>query len=173
MVAPAAGRILLGLLLEHFDAGHGPLVSGIDETLERRRGPRIAAKGTCRDAARFHGGHVVKSSGWRWVSLMWLGQMPWAGRVWALPLLTALAPAEPCYRTQRRQPRKLTDWARPSILQLRRWLPDQDLVVVGDGFTASSAAGPMMNGTTTRGTTATNADGLARNVGTGVAFECR
>lgn len=57
-----SARILLGLLLEHFGAGHGPLVFGIDETLERRRGPRIGAKGTYRDAARSHRGHVVKAS---------------------------------------------------------------------------------------------------------------
>lgn len=128
-----AARILLGLLLEHLGPGSGPLVFGIDETLERRRGPRIEAKGTYRDAARSHRGHVVKASGLRWVSLMWLGQIPWASRVWALPLLTVLAPSEPYYRTRGRQPKKLTDWARQLILQLRRWLPDRDLVVVGDG----------------------------------------
>ena len=137
-----SARILLGLLLEHFGANRGPLVFGplvfgIDETLERRRGPQIAAKGTYRDAARSHRGHVVKASGLRWISLMWLGQIPWAGRVWALPLLTVLAPSEPYYRAQRRQPKKLTDWARQSILQLRRWLPDRDLIVVGDGAYAA------------------------------------
>ena len=129
--------ILLGLLLEHLGPSRGPLVFGIDETLERRRGPRIEAKGTYRDAARSHGGHVVKASGLRWISLMWLGQIPWAHRVWALPLLTVLAPSEPYYRTRGRQTKKLTDWARQLILQLRRWLPDRDLVVVGDGAYAA------------------------------------
>ena len=129
--------ILLGLLLQHLAPDHGPLVFGIDETLERRRGPRIEAKGTYRDAARSHRGHVVKASGLRWISLMWLGQIPWAHRVWALPLLTVLAPSEPYYRTRGRQPKKLTDWARQLILQLRRWLPDRDLVVVGDGAYAA------------------------------------
>ena len=129
--------ILLGLLLQHLAPGHGPLVFGIDETLERRRGPRIEAKGTYRDAARSHRGHVVKASGLRWISLMWLGQIPWAHRVWALPLLTVLAPSEPYYRTRGRQPKKLTDWARQLILQLRPWLPDRDLVVVGDGAYAA------------------------------------
>ncbi len=65
-----SARILLGLLLEHFGPSRGPLVFGIDETLERRRGPRIKAKGTYRDAARSHRGHVVKASGLRWISLM-------------------------------------------------------------------------------------------------------
>ncbi len=132
-----SARILLGLLLEHFGPSRGPLVFGIDETLERRRGPRIKAKGTYRDAARSHRGHVVKASGLRWISLMWLGPIPGAGRVWALPLLTVLAPSEPYYRAQGRQPKKLTDWARQLIRQLRRWLPDRDLVVVGDGAYAA------------------------------------
>ena len=82
---------------------------------------------------------MVKASGLRWVSLMWLGRVPWASRVWALPVLTALAPSEPYYRERGRQPKKLTDWARQIILQLRRWLPDRDLKVVGDGAYAALA----------------------------------
>ena len=45
-------RILLLLLIQRFDHGDGPLVFGIDETIERRRGSRIRAKGIYRDAAR-------------------------------------------------------------------------------------------------------------------------
>src|SRR5258707_15554291 len=43
--------ILLRLLLKSFDSG-GPLVFGVDETIERRRGEKIAAKGIYRDAVR-------------------------------------------------------------------------------------------------------------------------
>ena len=32
-------RVLLGLLIRQLDRGDGPLIFGIDETLERRRGP--------------------------------------------------------------------------------------------------------------------------------------
>ncbi len=39
-----ASRVLLGLLVEAF-VPEGPLVVGIDETLERRWGKKIAAKG--------------------------------------------------------------------------------------------------------------------------------
>jgi hypothetical protein len=38
--------------------------------------------------------HFVKASGLRWMSLMLLAPVPWAGRVWALPFLTALVPSE-------------------------------------------------------------------------------
>ena len=75
----AVARILLALLLQHLDRGGGPLVSGIGETLKRRRGPRIKARGIYRDAARSSRHRLVKASGLRWISLMWLGRVPWAG----------------------------------------------------------------------------------------------
>ena len=67
--------------------------------------------------------NFVKASGLRWVSLMWLAPIPWAGRVWALPFLTVLAPSERFHRERGQRHKKLTDWARQMILQLRRWLP--------------------------------------------------
>lgn len=125
-------KVLLFLLLHHLDPGQGPLVFGIDETLERRWGRRISARGIYRDAVRSSASHLVKASGLRWVSLMWLASVPWAQRVWALPVLTALAPSERYYQRRGRRPKKLTDWARQIILQLRRWLPHRPLVLLGD-----------------------------------------
>ena len=125
-------RILLGLLILYLDRGDGPLIFGIDETLERRRGPKIKSLGIYRDAVRSSRSHLVKASGLRWVSLMWLGHVPWAGRYWALPFLTVLAPSERYHRQRGRRHKKLTDWARQMILQLRRWLPHRPLVLVGD-----------------------------------------
>ena len=127
-----AARILLMLLLQHLDHGDDPLVFGIDETLERRRGPRINTRGIYRDAVRSSRHQLVKASGLRWISLMWLGHVPWAGRHWALPVLTVLAPSARCHQQQGRRHKKLTDWARQMILQLRRWLPQRPLVLVGD-----------------------------------------
>ena len=45
----AVSPILLGLLVATF-VPDGPLVVGVDETIERRRGARIAAKSIYRDA---------------------------------------------------------------------------------------------------------------------------
>lgn len=66
---PEAARILL-MLLQHLESGDGPLVFGIDETLERCRGARIRARGIYRDAVRSRRHQMVKSSGLRWISLM-------------------------------------------------------------------------------------------------------
>jgi DDE superfamily endonuclease len=46
------GRVLLGLLVEAFVPEGGPLVVGIDETLERRYGKGISARGVYRDPVR-------------------------------------------------------------------------------------------------------------------------
>ena len=89
----AVSRVLLSLLVAAF-APTGPLLFGIDETIERRRGKRISAKGIYRDPVRSSHEHFVKASGLRWICLMLLVPIPWAGRVWALPFLTALAPSE-------------------------------------------------------------------------------
>ena len=86
-----AARILLLLLLQHLDQGDGPLIFGIDETLERRRGPKIKSLGMYRDAVRSSRSHLVKASGLRWISLMWLAMSP--GRDVIGP-----CPFSPCWR---------------------------------------------------------------------------
>jgi len=127
-----ASRILLALLLRYLDSGETPLVFGLDDTIERRWGPQIRARGIYRDPVRSSASHLVKASGLRWLSLMWLTPIPWAQRLWALPVLTVLAPSERYYEPSGRSPKKLTDWARQMIKQLRRWLPHRMLVVVAD-----------------------------------------
>ena len=130
-------RVLLSLLVKHLDGGNGPLVFGIDETLERRRGRRIKAKGIYRDGVRSSGSQFVKASGLRWISLMWLTTIPWAHRTWALPVLTALAPSERYHLKIGKPHKKITDWARQMILQLRLWLPNRHIVVVADSSYAA------------------------------------
>jgi DDE superfamily endonuclease len=89
----AASRCLLGLLVQQF-VPEGPIILGVDDTIERRRGNHIQAKGIYRDPVRSSHSHFVKASGLRWVSLMLLAPIPWAARTWALPFLTCLAPSE-------------------------------------------------------------------------------
>ena len=134
--ALTAAHLLLELLIAAFVPA-GPVVLGIDDTVERRRGKRISAKGIYRDPVRSSKGHFVKASGLRWLSLMLLAPIPWAGRVWALPFLTALAPSERYCREQGRRHKKLTDWARQLALQARRWLPGREVVLLGDSSFAA------------------------------------
>lgn len=131
-----ASRILLGRLVATF-APTGPLVVGIDETIERRRGAKIAAAGVYRDPVRSSHSHFVKVNGLRWVCLMLLVPIPWAARVWALPFLTALAPSERYAQARGRRHKSVTLWARQLICLVHRWLPDRQLVLVGDRGYAS------------------------------------
>lgn len=126
-------EMLLALLMKHLDTDENqPLVFGIDETIERRWGQQISQRGIYRDAVRSSQSHFVKTSGLRWISLMWLSKISWAERVWALPFLTVLAPSERYHEQIGRSHKKITDWARQMIYQLRRWLPHRSLVVVAD-----------------------------------------
>jgi hypothetical protein len=115
----------------------GPVVCGLDDTIERRRGAKIKAKGIYRDPVRSSQKHFVKASGLRWLSLMLLAPIPWAKRTWALPFLTCLAPSERFYATKPRAHKKLTDWGRQMVKQVRRWLPERQLVIVADSSFAA------------------------------------
>lgn len=127
----ALSLILLRLLLNTF-LPFGPVVIGIDETIERRRGEKIKAKGIYRDPVRSSKSHFVKTSGLRWISMMLLVKVPWAKRIWGLPFLTVLAPSERYYESSPRRHKKLTDWARQMGMQVRRWLPNRKIILVAD-----------------------------------------
>ena len=126
-----AARILLVLLLQHLDGGDGPLIFGIDETLERRRGAKIRARAIYRDPVRSSRSQVVKASG-----CLDLPDVAGPRALGRTPLGLAgahvLAPSTRYYQQQGRQHKKLTDWARQMVMQLRRWLPHRPLVLVGD-----------------------------------------
>lgn len=126
-----ASRILLVTLVMAF-IPNGTIVCGIDDTIERRKGRKIQAKGIYRDPVRSSHSHFVKVSGLRWLSMMLLVENPWAKKVWGLPFLTVLAPSERYHKPQQHQHKKLTDWARQIILQTKRWLPERSLVIVAD-----------------------------------------
>lgn len=132
----AASRLLLEELLAAL-APVGPVVMGLDDTIERRRGEKITARGIYRDPVRSSKGHFVKASGLRWLSLMLLAPVPWAQRVWALPVLTVLCPSERYYHARRRTHQPLTARARQLLQVVHRWLPYRDKVVVADSSFAA------------------------------------
>jgi hypothetical protein len=95
------------MLLDRFIDPSAPLIFGIDETIERRWGAKIKARGIYRDAVRSSQSHFAKTSGLRWVSMMLLSPIPWANRVWALPFFTVLAPSVRYYDQSKRSHKKL------------------------------------------------------------------
>lgn len=126
-------RILLGLLVATFVGLGGPLILGADETLERRQGEKIKAKGVFRDNARSSHQYPVYSFGLRWLSMMLLVSVPWSARVWALPFLTVLAPSERSNVANGKRHKTSLDWLMQMITAVRRWWPERMLVLVTDG----------------------------------------
>src|SRR5260370_20582543 len=136
-------RILLGLLVMAFLAPDAPLILLIDGTLERRWGRRIAYKGRFHDAVRSQTGHVVTREGIDWLCLMLLVSVPWCHRQWALPVISVptLTPATSAKLGKRH--RTTIQTAQLLIWLVRRWFPEREIVLVGDGGFAATSLGHM------------------------------
>lgn len=146
-----ASRILLLLLVVAF-APTGMLFFIVDDMVERRWGPQIKPRGIYRDPVRSSRGHFVKTSGLRWVSIMLVVQVPWAERMWALPVLTVLAPSERYCAERGRRHKTIVRWARQMILQLCRWLPGRQITVLVDvGYAGQQLLGAVCPGVTVVG----------------------
>jgi hypothetical protein len=126
-----ASRLLLRLLVAVL-VPWGVVVCGLDDTVERRRGDKIQAKGSYRDPVRSSHAHFVKVSGLRWLSCLLLSPRPWVQRVWALPFMTVLCPSERCYERRGRRAQTLVERAWQMIQLVVRWLPGREVVCVAD-----------------------------------------
>ena len=136
-VALQASKILLGLIVTGVVPPGAVIVLGADDTIERRSGRKIAAKGCYRDAVRSSKKHVVHCFGLKWVAMMVVVPVPWAKRTWALPFLTVLC--WPSTKAQKRRHKSSVDCVRQMMKQVRRWLPERLLVLVVDGGFATVA----------------------------------
>jgi hypothetical protein len=139
---------LLSLALVRVFAPCGPVLVGLDHTLERRRGPKIRPAAHYYDPVRSSRGRKVTSRGLRWASVMLLGEVPFVHRVWALPMISALIPGKAFCQSLNRRYRPVTAWALSLLRMVRRWLPDREVIAVMDGEFASLALlrtlGPVM-----------------------------
>jgi hypothetical protein len=124
-------KILLGLLVQSLPSSW-PIVIGTDDTLERRRGKKITAKGCYRDAVRSTATHVVTCFGLKWVTMMLLVPFPWSQRPWALPFLTVLAPSHRAHTRAGTRHKTTLDWTIQLVQLVARWL-QRPWVLVGDG----------------------------------------
>jgi hypothetical protein len=131
-----SAKILLGLLVALVPKTV-PLVIVIDETIERRNGRKIRAKGCYRDAVRSSSNHIVYCFGLKWISMMLIIPLPWTRRPWALPFLTVLAPSGASDGAEGRRHKTTVCRARQMIMQVRRWLSDRAVILVGDGTYAA------------------------------------
>ena len=127
----ALAKILFGLLIKILPESW-PILVAVDETLERRRGKKIKAKGLYRDAVQSTQSNVVTSYGLKWEAMMLIVPLPWCKRPWALPFLTILAPSKRSNETAGRRHKTSLDWTRQMVCLVSRWLKKQ-WILVGDG----------------------------------------
>jgi hypothetical protein len=130
-------KLLLALIIRFFVPAGMPLLLAVDETLERRRGPKIKYKGWFRDPIRSTVNHVSKSLGIRWICLAILVPVPWSQRLWALPFMTIPALGPKTSDKLKKRHRTIVEWAMIMIEKVRTWQPDQEIALVGDGSYAA------------------------------------
>lgn len=124
--------ILLRMIIDAFIAADQPLIIAVDDTLERRYGPRVAHKGIYHDAVRSKPGHPATTTGIRWLCCTAIVRLPWSSRSWALPFLTIPAPSPVVSAKLGKRHRTLPERTAVLVRLLRRWLPDRPLVLLGD-----------------------------------------
>ena len=133
-------RRLLALLVQTFGAAGGSLTFVIDETLERRWGPRLKKRGHYRDSLASSRKRAVTTSGLRWIVLALVITPSWNRRCWALPIpgsgpgqaLSVPAPAPGVSERLGLRHKTIAQWARQMIRVVRRWLPHAAITVLGD-----------------------------------------
>jgi hypothetical protein len=129
--AKRGSAILLKILLKM--AGEERPVILIDETLERRKGKKIRAKGYYRDAVRSSRSKTVNTTGLKWLVMALSLRFNFARRAFALPFFTILEPSEKSTINQGRRHKTSLDWSVQMIMQLVRWAPTIPFILVGDG----------------------------------------
>lgn len=128
----ALSKILLGLLVQCLPKSW-PILIAVDETLERRRGKKIKAKGMYRDAVRSSQSHVVTCLGLKWEVMTLIVPLPWSKRPWALPFLTVLAPSKQANERAGIRHKTSIDWTCQMVKLVARWLGRASWILVGDG----------------------------------------
>ena len=126
-------KLLLALIIQMFLATGLPLALLVDDTLERREGKKIHYKSRFHDAVLSTAAKVVTSMGLRWICMAILVPVPWSKRSWALPFMIILTLAPRTSEKLHKPHRTLVDWAVFMIGKVRRWQPENEIILVGDG----------------------------------------
>jgi hypothetical protein len=129
--ARRGSAILLKMLLKI--VGQERPVVLIDETLERRKGKKIRAKGYYRDAVRSSKSKTVNTTGLKWLVMALSTRLSFAKRAFALPFFTILEPSEKSMKKQGKRHKTTLDWSIQMVMQLVRWAPKIPFILVGDG----------------------------------------
>lgn len=131
-----ASKILLQMIVNAFPSTI--LTFSVDDTIERRRGKKIKAKGMFKDPVGTGSGKPVTCSGLRWTPVMILVRVPFMKRTVALPFLTILSPSERTSEKIGRRHKSPQRTAEQVCHLLRRWFPKHTIVFVADAGYATT-----------------------------------
>ncbi len=127
-------KLLLALIICLCLQPNDPLLLVIDETLERRAGRKIRYKSWYHDAVRMTLPSSNVALGIRWQCLAILVPVPWSRELWALPFMVfPTLSAKLCAKLGKKQARTAPEWAGIMLARVRRWQPEREIVVIGDG----------------------------------------
>lgn len=130
--SPKRGSEILLKMLLKLGFSERPVIL-IDETLERRWGKKIKAKGYYRDAVRSSKSQVVKTTGLKWLVMAVSLRFKFAKRAFALPFFTVLEPSAKSAKMEGKRHKTSLDWSIQMVKQLVRWVPGIPFILVGDG----------------------------------------
>jgi hypothetical protein len=138
----ALAALLGRFLVRHFWPA-GPIRLVGDDTVSEHRGPNVYGKARHRDPIRSSHSYTAYRYGHKWVVLAVLVRLPFATRLWALPVLVALYRSKELNR-QRGRPHKTPAELLQLLLRvLLRWVPDRPFVFAGDsGYGSHEMARP-------------------------------
>ncbi len=128
----AVSRQLLTTIVETFVQAGGTLELVIDETLERRWGPKISKRGHYRDSALSSRKRSVSSPGLRWIVMAVVVTLPWTNQRCALPFLCVLATTPEVSATLGKRHKTVGMWACQMVKLVRRWCPTLPITLLGD-----------------------------------------
>ncbi len=128
----AVSRQLLTTIVETFVEAGGTLELVIDETLERRWGPKISKRGHYRDSALSSRKRAVSSPGLRWIVMAVIVTLPWTKHRCALPFLCVLTTTPEVSAALGKRHKTVGMWARQMVKLVRRWCPTLPITLLGD-----------------------------------------
>lgn len=111
----------------------GPIYIDVDETLERRWGPKIRKRGHWRDSLASGRNMNVTTSGLRWLVFAVVVKVPWSHHEWALPFLSIPLTTPKVSEREGIRHRTVAQRTCQVVYFLRRVLPGRVIRLIGDG----------------------------------------
>lgn len=125
--------ILLHLIVDTFVVMGAPVEITVDETLERRWGPKISKRGHWRDSLASGRKMNVSTSGLRWLVFCVVVKLPWSDLYWSMPFLSVLLTTPKVSETLNQRHRTVAKRTMQVVAWLRRALPGREIKLIGDG----------------------------------------